>query len=109
MTRAHDQIRMAAISTSALRLVGSHAGISIGQDGPSQMALEDIALMRALPNSVVLYPCDATSTYKLVEQMVNYKDGISYLRTTRSAMPVLYDPYENFSDRWLQGFTHERI
>ena len=59
ITRAHDQIRMAAISRSALRIAGSHAGVSIGQDGPSQMGLEDIALMRALPNSIVLYPCDA--------------------------------------------------
>ena len=59
-SRAHDQVRMAAIGTSPLRLCGSHAGVSIGQDGPSQMGLEDIALMRALPESIVLYPCDAT-------------------------------------------------
>lgn len=97
LTRAHDQIRMAAIGISPLRIVGSHAGVSIGQDGPSQMALEDIALMRALPNSVVLYPSDATSTHYLVEHMANHHDGISYLRTTRMETPVLYDTQETFS------------
>lgn len=90
-SRAHDQIRMAAIGASALRLVGSHCGVSIGQDGPSQMGLEDIAIMRCLPNSVVLYPSDAVSTHKLVEQMARYSDGISYMRTTRMETPVLYD------------------
>ena len=62
-----DQLRMAAIAKHSLRLIGSHAGVSIGQDGPSQMALEDIALMRALPDSVVLYPCDGVSAYRCVE------------------------------------------
>lgn len=95
-SRAHDQIRMAAIGASALRLVGSHCGVSIGQDGPSQMGLEDIAMMRCLPQSVVLYPSDAVSTYKLVEQMARYTDGISYLRTTRMETPVLYDNNEEF-------------
>lgn len=90
-SRAHDQIRMAAIGNAALRLVGSHCGVSIGQDGPSQMGLEDIALMRCLPKSIVLYPSDAVSTHKLVEQMARYGDGISYLRTTRMETPVLYD------------------
>ena len=96
MSRAHDHIRMAAVGQAKLRLVGSHAGVSIGQDGPSQMGLEDIALMRCLPKSIVLYPCDAVSTYKLVEQMANYEDGISYLRTTRMATPVIYDNNEEF-------------
>jgi transketolase len=96
MSRAHDQIRMTAISQAALRLVGSHAGVSIGEDGPSQMALEDIAMMRCLPESVVLYPCDAVSTYKLVGEMANYTKGISYLRTTRPKTSVLYDNYEEF-------------
>lgn len=95
-SRAYDQIRMAAIGQSALRLVGSHAGISIGQDGPSQMALEDIALMRALPQSIVLYPCDGISTYYLTQLMAQYTDGISYLRTTRMETPVLYDASEKF-------------
>jgi transketolase len=96
-SRAHDQIRMAAIGQAKLRLVGSHCGVSIGQDGPSQMALEDIAMMRALPESVVLYPSDAVSTYKLVEQMARYEKGISYLRTTRAETPILYlnnEPFE---------------
>jgi transketolase len=95
-SRAHDQIRMAAIGNAALRLVGSHCGVSIGQDGPSQMGLEDIAIMRCLPSSIVLYPSDAVSTHKLVEQMARYTDGISYLRTTRMGTPVLYDNEEKF-------------
>jgi len=95
-SRAHDQIRMAAIGKSAIRLCGSHAGVSIGEDGPSQMALEDIGMMRALPDSVVFYPSDAVSTFKLVEQMANYNKGISYLRTTRMTTPVLYDVNEDF-------------
>jgi transketolase len=96
LTRAHDQIRMAAVSTANLRINGSHAGVSIGEDGPSQMALEDIAMMCALPESVVLYPADAVSTYKLVEQMANYCHGISYLRTTRMETPIIYDASEQF-------------
>ncbi len=96
-SRAADQIRMAAIGSSALRLVGSHAGVSIGEDGPSQMALEDIAFMRTLSNSVVLYPCDAVSTYKLVNEMLGYQDGISYLRTTRGETPVIYSADSTFT------------
>lgn len=95
-SRAHDQIRMAAIGNAALRLVGSHAGVSIGQDGPSQMALEDIAIMRALPGSVVLYPSDGVSTYRLVSQMAEYNDGITYLRTTRMDTSVRYALHEEF-------------
>jgi transketolase len=97
MSRAHDQIRMAAVGNAPLRLVGSHAGISIGEDGPSQMALEDIALMRALPESVVLYPSDGVSTAALVKEMAVYDKGVSYLRTTRMATPVIYDVNETFS------------
>lgn len=95
-SRAYDQIRMAAIGRCPLRLVGSHAGVSIGQDGPSQMGLEDIALMRAVPNSIVLYPCDAVSTYKVVNLMTQYQDGISYLRTTRGETPVIYKDSDTF-------------
>jgi transketolase len=95
-SRAYDQLRMAAIGTCPLRCCGSHAGVSIGQDGPSQMGLEDIALMSALPGSAVLYPADAVSTYRLVEQMVEYNQGISYLRTTRSDTPVIYDNKAEF-------------
>ena len=87
---------MAAIGTSPLRVIGSHAGVSIGQDGPSQMGLEDIAMMCALPESIVLYPADAVSTHALVEQMGNYQKGISYLRTTRADTPVIYDTAEQF-------------
>ncbi len=89
-TRAHDQIRMAAISRASLYMVGSHAGVSIGQDGPSQMALEDIALFCALPDSIVLYPSDAVSTYYLVGLMAEQSNSIVYLRTTRAATPVIY-------------------
>src|ERR671938_1433720 len=81
-TRAYDFIRMAAISRANLRLCGSHAGVEIGQDGPSQMALEDLAAMRAVEGSTVLYPADATATASLVEAMAN-QEGIVYLRTTR--------------------------
>jgi transketolase len=94
--RAFDQIRMAGIGRNAIRLVGSHAGVSIGQDGPSQMALEDIAIMRTIPNALVLYPCDAVSAYKCVELMANYNDGVSYLRTTRQATPMIYKSNEKF-------------
>ncbi len=95
-SRAHDQLRMAAIGQASLRLAGSHAGVSIGQDGPSQMGLEDIAMMRGLPESVVLYPCDAVSTYKLVNEMANHHESISYVRTTRMATPIIYDTNESF-------------
>ncbi len=95
LTRAHDQLRMAAISNTPMIVSGSHAGVSIGEDGASQMALEDIALFRSLPNSVILYPSDATSTQKLVQHATNQK-GITYLRTTRSKTPVLYKSSESF-------------
>ncbi len=94
-TRAYDFIRMAAISQASIRLCGSHAGTEIGADGPSQMALEDLAMMRAVHGSTVLYPSDATSTAQLVAEMAG-RDGIVYLRTTRGAYPVLYRPDEAF-------------
>lgn len=96
LSRAHDQLRMAAIGRSPLRIVGSHAGVSIGEDGPSQMGLEDIASMRSLPDSVVLYPSDAVSAFKLVYLMAGYHEGISYLRTTRGKTPVLYNAEMTF-------------
>ena len=96
LTRAYDQIRMAGIGRNALRLCGSHCGVSIGQDGPSQMGLEDISMFRSIPNSIVLYPSDGVSTYKLAECMANYNDGVSYLRTTRPNSPVIYDKDEKF-------------
>jgi transketolase len=94
-TRAYDFIRMASISQANLRLVGSHAGVEIGADGPSQMALEDLAMMRAVQGSTVLYPSDGTSTAALVQAMAE-QPGISYLRTTRGAYPGLYDSAEGF-------------
>jgi len=95
LSRAYDFIRMAAISRANIRLCGSHAGVSIGQDGPSQMALEDLAAFRAVWNSTVLYPSDANQTVKLMAQMVD-REGIVYLRTTREATPILYSPEEEF-------------
>jgi len=94
-SRAYDFIRMGAISRADLRLAGSHAGVEIGADGPSQMALEDLAMIRAVHGSTVLYPADATSTAALVDVMAR-TPGISYLRTTRGAYPVLYEPGEQF-------------
>jgi transketolase len=95
LTRAHDFIRMAAISQADIRLSGSHAGVEIGPDGPSQMALEDLAMMRAVHGSTVLYPSDATSAAYLTGQMAD-RPGVVYLRTTRGAYPVLYGPDETF-------------
>jgi transketolase len=95
LTRAHDFIRMGAISLADLRLAGSHAGVEIGADGPSQMALEDLAMMRAVHGSTVLYPSDGTSTVALVEAMAG-TPGISYMRTTRGSLPGLYPAGEKF-------------
>ena len=95
LTRAYDFIRMAAVSRATMALCGSHAGVSIGEDGPSQMALEDLAMMRAVGGSTVLYPCDGNQTAKLVAAMAG-REGISYLRTTRAATPVVYGPDEDF-------------
>ena len=90
-TRAYDQIRMAAVSNATIHLSGSHAGVSIGEDGPSQMALEDLAMMRAVGGSTVLYPSDPNQAAQLVAQMAD-REGISFLRTTREKTPVLYAP-----------------
>ncbi|SFT05152.1 transketolase [Saccharopolyspora flava] len=95
LSRAYDFVRMAAISRADLRLMGSHAGVAIGEDGPSQMALEDLAAFRAVHGSTVLYPCDANQTAHLVAAMAD-QPGISYLRTSRGAMPVIYPPDEEF-------------
>ena len=96
LTRAFDHIRMAAISGVAIKYTGSHCGVSIGEDGPSQMGLEDIAMMRAIPHSTVLYPSDAVSAERLVAAAVNLK-GATYLRTSRPATPVLYANDEEFA------------
>ncbi|XP_072386189.1 transketolase-like [Diabrotica undecimpunctata] len=95
LTRAFDQIRMAAISQSNINICGSHCGISIGPDGPSQMGLEDLALFRAIPTCTVFYPSDAVAAERAVELAANTK-GITYIRTTRSATPVIYDNNQIF-------------
>ncbi|HXZ56775.1 MAG TPA: transketolase [Gaiellaceae bacterium] len=94
-SRAYDFIRMAAISQANIRLCGSHAGVSIGEDGPSQMALEDLAMMRAVHGSTVLYPSDANQAAKLVAAMAD-RDGIVFMRSTRAATPVIYGAGEDF-------------
>jgi transketolase len=95
LTRAYDFIRMAAISNVNVKMAGSHAGVSIGEDGPSQMALEDLAMMCAQPNITVLYPCDAVSTERLLEK-ATYHHGPVYMRTSRPKTPVIYGPDERF-------------
>ncbi len=95
LTRAYDFIRMAAISQANICLAGSHAGVSIGEDGPSQMALEDLAMMRAVHGSTVLYPCDGNQTARLVAAMAD-RSGIVYMRTTRANTPILYTAADEF-------------
>jgi transketolase len=95
LSRAYDFVRMAAVSRATIKLCGSHAGVSIGEDGPSQMGLEDLAEFRALNGSTVLYPCDGNQTAALVRAMADL-DGISYLRTTRGDTPVVYGPGDDF-------------
>ena len=95
LTRAYDFVRMAAVSRAELKLCGSHAGVSIGEDGPSQMGLEDLAAFRAVHSSTVLYPSDANQTARLVALMADL-DGIAYLRTHRGALPVIYGPDDRF-------------
>ena len=94
-SRAYDFIRMAAISRASIRLVGTHAGVAIGQDGPSQMALEDLAALRAVHGSTVLYPCDANQAARLTAAMADIS-GVSYLRASRGDTAVIYDPDEEF-------------
>lgn len=94
-SRAYDFIRMASISRSNVRLVGSHAGVSIGEDGPSQMGLEDLAMMRAVYGSTVLYPCDGVSAARLTFAMAD-RDGVVYMRTTREKTPLIYKTDDEF-------------
>ena len=111
LTRAYDFIRMAAISRADLRISGSHAGVSIGEDGPSQMALEDLSMMRAVHGSTVLYPCDGNATAALVETMADLP-GISYVRTTREKTPALYEPGEGFpigGSKTLRSSDDDRV
>ena len=110
LSRAYDFIRMGAVSRTTMSLCGSHAGVSIGQDGPSQMALEDLAMMRAVHNSTVLYPSCAITAYKLVETMAELK-GISYMRSTREKLPILYkndDTFEVGGSRVLKKSANDR-
>ncbi len=95
LSRAYDQIRMSAISQANIKYAGSHCGVSIGEDGPSQMGLEDIAMFRAIPQAVVLYPSDAVSAERLVSEAAAH-EGIVYLRTSRPKTPILYDTDEKF-------------
>ncbi|GAA5197727.1 transketolase [Rugosimonospora acidiphila] len=111
LSRAYDFIRMAAISRANLALCGSHAGVEIGADGPSQMGLEDLASIRAVHGSTVLYPCDAVSCAALVAAMAD-REGISYLRTTRGTYPVLYGNDEQFpigGSKQLRGGDRDRV
>ena len=98
---------MAAISNLNIKMAGSHAGVSIGEDGPSQMALEDLAMMRAEPNITVLYPCDAVSTERLLARMA-YHPGPAYMRTSRPKTPVIYGPDETFAIGGLKVLRAER-
>ncbi len=96
LTRAYDFIRMAAISRSNIKLVGTHIGVSIGEDGPSQMGLEDIAMMAAQPGVVVLHPADGVCTYRLVEAAASHR-GLVYLRAARPKTPILYESTDTFA------------
>jgi transketolase len=96
LSRAADQVRMARVSEANIKFVGSHVGVSIGEDGPSQMGLEDIAQFGALPDTVILQPCDAVSTAKLVPQMASHR-GFAYMRTLRPKTPLLYSSEDSFS------------
>jgi transketolase len=95
LTRAFDQIRMAGVSRCNVKFCGSHCGVSIGEDGPSQMGLEDLAMFRAVPESVILYPCDAVSAERLVVEAAAHR-GICYIRTSRPKTPVIYSVNEHF-------------
>ncbi|NGN68884.1 transketolase [Streptomyces sp. A7024] len=111
LTRAHDFLRMAAISRTAITVCGSHAGVAIGEDGPSQMGLEDLAMMRALPGSTVVYPSDGNATAHLVAALAD-APGIGYIRTTRGATPVLYGPDEDFpigGSKTLRSSADDRL
>jgi transketolase len=110
-SRAADQIRVAGISMANIKLAGSHVGVSIGEDGPSQMGLEDIAIMRAIAGSVVLYPSDAVCAEKLMDQMGAHK-GICFLRTSRPKTPVIYGNDEQFpigGAKVVRGSSRDKV
>jgi transketolase len=111
-SRAHDQLRMAAYANQHLVCIGSHVGVAIGQDGASQMGLEDIALFRTLYTSAVLYPSDAVSAQKLLVESVNHKQGIIYVRSSKNVLPVLYDENESFvvgGSKTLKASDHDQV
>ncbi|MEU2790436.1 transketolase [Streptomyces sp. NPDC007100] len=111
LSRAYDFVRMAAVSRAGLNLVGSHAGVAIGEDGPSQMGLEDLAAFRAVHGSTVLYPCDANQAARLTAAMADAQ-GIRYLRTSRGESPVIYGPAEEFpigGSKTLRATPEDRI
>jgi transketolase len=111
LSRAFDQVRMAGISRSSIKLCGSHCGVSIGEDGPSQMALEDLAMFRAIPGATVFYPSDGVSAERLTEEMAR-RAGICYLRTSRPKTPVLYAKDEKFPVpglKVLRQSTNDRV
>ncbi|HEX6128557.1 MAG TPA: transketolase C-terminal domain-containing protein, partial [Candidatus Limnocylindria bacterium] len=111
LARAYDFVRMAAVSRANILLAGSHAGVSIGEDGPSQMALEDLAAFRAVHGSTVLYPSDPNQTAVLMREMVD-RDGVVFLRTTREKTPVLYGPDEEFrigGSRVVRGTDADQV
>ncbi|KAH3756065.1 Transketolase 2 [Pelomyxa schiedti] len=96
LTRAFDQIRMAGVGSNPIRIAGSHCGVSIGEDGPSQMALEDISMFRSIPNSVVVYPADGVAAFKLTECIANNHDGVSYIRLSRQDSTIIYSTEDEF-------------
>ena len=111
LARGYDFARMAAIGRASIKLSGSHAGVAIGQDGPSQMGLEDLAAFRAVHGSTVLYPCDANQTAALVASMAD-RPGVCYLRTTRGNTPVIYRPREEFpvgGSKLLRGSDQDQV
>ncbi|MGP4111949.1 transketolase [Streptomyces sp. 4N509B] len=111
LTRAHDMVRMAAVSRASIALAGSHAGVAIGEDGPSQMGLEDLALFRSVHDATVLYPCDAHQAAQLTAAMAEVS-GVRYLRTTRGASPVIYGPEERFhigGSRLLRASDRDQV
>lgn len=111
LSRAADQIRMARVSEANIKFVGSHVGVSIGEDGPSQMALEDIAFFGAMPDTLILQPADAVSTVKLTALMASHK-GMSYMRTMRPKTPVLYNSEDEFTiggSKILRQSEHDKL
>src|SRR6185295_8290099 len=110
-SRAYDQIRMAGVSQSNVKFCGSHVGVSIGEDGPSQMGLEDIAMFRTIPGSVILYPSDAVSAERLVAEAAKHR-GICYIRASRPKTPILYSNDEQFpigGSKVLKKSANDRV